>query len=128
MKVSNKSLMEWMWVLDDDVDGTGWAFGGTEEGWCGWYPSAWLERPLDSSCYNNGELEPLGAYKDVDVMENYHYDHPDDVHNDQCYDDHEENNYYYEEFDQQFTTEDSSNHSWPWKAEEYEKYYEPQQK
>jgi hypothetical protein len=46
------SSMEWMWVLDEDVSGTGWAFGGTEEGWCGWYPYAWLERPWGDVCYH----------------------------------------------------------------------------
>ena len=46
------SSMEWMWVLDEDVSGTGWAFGGTEEGWCGWYPTSWLERPWGDVWYH----------------------------------------------------------------------------
>ena len=45
-KKKKNYAMDWMWVLDDDVEGTGWAFGGTVEGWCGWYPSAWIEKPI----------------------------------------------------------------------------------
>ena len=52
--------MELMWVLDDDVDGSGWAFGGSVEGWCGWYPSAWLEKPFREE----DALEPLDVEED----------------------------------------------------------------